>query len=102
MAARLAELYLSTAPKSVQQILTAVAERDLERIRATAHNLKSASATIGAQKVSQLARQLESMASTGERAADCVPLAAKLEAAFRDAQAAIKQACGAAKKRQAG
>lgn len=58
----LAELitsYLEDAPKLLQEMQTAVADRNLVAMQYAAHTLKSASATLGATALADLCRELE-------------------------------------------
>ena len=80
MAARLAELFLSTAPKSARQIMNAVVEDDHEKIRAAAHSLRSASANIGAAELARLAGVMEEQARSKQPMPACLMQAALIEA----------------------
>ena len=51
--------YLSDAPELMRQIQAALAQRDLPALTRHAHTLKSTSASLGATRVSELARELE-------------------------------------------
>jgi HPt (histidine-containing phosphotransfer) domain-containing protein len=75
---RLRELQAATDPSLMNQIFTSfisdgteririmkdsIAEHDAEALRRTAHALKGASSTIGAQRMADVALQLEAMAA---------------------------------------
>lgn len=57
----LIELYLSTAPKSVQEIQTAFIASDWKKVSAVAHGLKSSSANLGVLRVSAICHRLENL-----------------------------------------
>lgn len=58
---RVIGIYLDAAPKLIAEIRTAVEKRDALRLQRAAHSLKSSSANLGAQKLSELCKELENM-----------------------------------------
>lgn len=58
---RVIGIYLDAAPKLIGEIRTAVEKRDALRLQRAAHSLKSSSANLGAQKLSELCKELENM-----------------------------------------
>ncbi len=63
----LIQIYLEQAPQMVKQIQGALIDKNLDTIRAVAHSLKSSSATLGAESISNNCKALEdeiSLAST--------------------------------------
>ncbi len=65
---RMIEVFLEDLPGYLQALERAVQERDYEAIRATAHTIKGSSANFGAQRLSEVCRQLEQKGR--ERSAD--------------------------------
>ncbi len=59
---RIIELFKSESPKSLATIETALEINDLEAARDAAHSLKSSSAYVGANLLSQRCRELEEAA----------------------------------------
>lgn len=72
---RLVGLYLETTPASLETLARALTEADRETAQLTAHSLKSASANMGATKLSDLFRQLEMAAQEGNLGAGSALLA---------------------------
>ncbi len=68
----LVDTYLEDAPRLVQEMEAALEAKDAEAFRRAAHSLKSNSATFGAMRLSNLAKELEKLAKEN-----------KLEAAAR-------------------
>lgn len=91
MAARLIDLYLSTAPTSVKQIMAAIVHGEHDKIRDAAHSLRSASANIGAKELARLAERLEAQARDGEPMPSCLMQAAQLEAELRALEAMLSR-----------
>ena len=58
----LVDTYLEDAPKLVREMETALQTGDEEAFRRAAHSLKSNSATFGAMRLSNLAKELEMLA----------------------------------------
>ena len=77
-------LYLTSSQAQVTQLRQAWQGRDADAIQATAHSLKSSSATLGAHRVASLAKQLEESCRTAhdEQAEGLIAL---IEIAHRDA-----------------
>lgn len=61
----LAEAYLADAPEQLAAARTAVAARSTDDLIRPAHTLKSSSATLGAQRLAGIARELERQARAG-------------------------------------
>ncbi|AKK65503.1 histidine kinase [Xanthomonas oryzae pv. oryzicola] len=59
------QLFLEDAPPIIEQLEAAAANRDNMQLRDLAHTLKSSSANVGAQAVSNAARRIELAARTG-------------------------------------
>jgi CheY-like chemotaxis protein len=77
-------LYLTSSQAQVTQLRQAWQGRDSDAIQATAHSLKSSSATLGAHRLASLAKQLEESCRTAhvEQAEGLIAL---IEIAHRDA-----------------
>ena len=58
---RLIDVYLSDAPRQIEQIQSGISERNMERVNRGAHSLKSTSGTMGAFRLAQMSRELEAM-----------------------------------------
>ena len=69
----LLDTFLDDAPKLIDELKSALAAKDADSFRRAAHSLKSNAATFGAQRLSDLAKQLEmlgkenKLAETGDR-----------------------------------
>lgn len=63
--AEMIDCYLEDAPKLLQAIAIAVAQKDAVALRQAAHTLKSSSATLGATKLSELCKELEATSRCG-------------------------------------
>ena len=59
------EMFFSENQEALDKIKAGLEGNDADAIRAAAHNLKSSSGYIGATKLSELARDMETEASTG-------------------------------------
>jgi len=81
---KIISLYLTNSQAQVTQLRQAWQGRDSDAIRATAHSLKSSSATLGAHRLATLAKQLEEACWTAhvEQAEGLIML---IEIAHRDA-----------------
>ncbi len=64
--AELIKCYLTETPRLVQDISTAIANRDAQTIWKAAHQLKSSSASIGAIALAQLCKVLEAQGRSSE------------------------------------
>ena len=62
---RVIEIYLTTAPKLLATMRTAIKHGDSEAIRHAAHSLKSSSSNLGATTLAELCRTLEAEARAG-------------------------------------
>jgi CheY-like chemotaxis protein len=80
---KLLRTYLETAPRILEELSNAVASADLQTAGRLAHGLKSSSATLGADRLSQACRALEQAAFTGQPT-DCTPLLESLKARHAD------------------
>ncbi len=71
----LVDTYLEDAPKLVREMEAALKAKDAEAFRRAAHSLKSNSATFGAMRLSNLAKELEMLARENklEAAAGLLP-----------------------------
>ncbi|MGF1485628.1 MAG: response regulator [Prochloraceae cyanobacterium] len=58
--------YSQDAPERITAIATALAEEDLKQLRQSSHALASASSTVGAVRLTKLARSIESFARDGK------------------------------------
>lgn len=76
---RMAELFLAECPRLLERITRGCEARDTEEIRRVAHSLKSSAASLGAQRLSAVARDMEQAARDGR---DPTPLRAALLEAF--------------------
>lgn len=56
---QLIDTFLEDAPKLIRELHTALKAKDAETFRRAAHSLKSNAASFGANRLSELARQLE-------------------------------------------
>jgi CheY-like chemotaxis protein/HPt (histidine-containing phosphotransfer) domain-containing protein len=64
--ARLIELFLTTAPRVLAELLEAAESRDTERVRTSAHKLKGSCLTLDAPRMAELARRVELAAERGD------------------------------------
>ena len=62
----LIEKFLQQIPKRLKDIEQAVEQKKPDQLAISAHKVKGTAATFGAEKLSQLARELESVGSEGE------------------------------------
>ncbi|HMM74796.1 MAG TPA: response regulator [Gammaproteobacteria bacterium] len=63
---RVIGIYLDAAPKLIAEVRDAVEKRDALRLQRAAHSLKSSSANLGAQTLSELCKELENMGRLGK------------------------------------
>ncbi len=61
----LIDVYLNDSPQLIEQIRTGLAAADVESVRRAAHSLKSNSASFGASRLANAARELEMIAKSG-------------------------------------
>ncbi len=93
--AAIATAYLGSLPGQIQAIGACTAQRDTARLLWTAHDLKSASGTIGAATLHRLAAELEQAARQHDHAA-LDRLTAALVASLPATLAQLATACGVA------
>lgn len=79
---RLDKHFLRDAPKEIENLRAAFEDWDLPLMASLAHNLKGTSATVGASRVSALARKIEA-ATNGSAAFDLPKLLQSLDAALK-------------------
>lgn len=84
----LIEAFFESAPTLLEQMATAVANRDINGLRHASHTLKSSAANMGALVLSELCKTIEYQARSNDisQSAHYVALA---EAEYERAQAAI-------------
>ena len=92
--ARVDQTFLRTAAAQVDQALRALAERDAQALRQSAHSLKSSSANVGALSFSKLCGELETLGRSGGPAD--AQAAAGLSTTLQAAWQGVQQALGAA------
>lgn len=61
----LIEVYLNDSPQLIEQIRTGLAAGEVDTVRRAAHSLKSNSASFGANRLANAARELEMIAKGG-------------------------------------
>src|SRR5512143_2995392 len=74
--ATLIDVFLNDSPELIQQMRSGLATGDVELVRRAAHSLKSNSATFGANRLADVARELEMVAKNGTLASAGSKLAA--------------------------
>ena len=85
----LVETYLAEAPAQVEGIAAAIAAADASALVRPAHTLKSSSATMGALRLSAVARRLEMAGRSGTLDADAASDATTVRAECEAASAAL-------------
>ena len=88
--ARIIALYLDEAPRLLDALRVAVEREDGAALTRTAHALKSISGHLGAERVSLLCRQLETV-GRGDSVADAETLFRALQAEYATAAAALEE-----------
>ncbi|HIK09649.1 MAG TPA: response regulator [Oscillatoriaceae cyanobacterium M33_DOE_052] len=83
------DIYLEQAPLLLEQIATAVELTDPQQLREAAHSLKSTSAALGANMLSELSKQLEEMARAGTTDG-APPIVSRVQAEYRRVKAALE------------
>lgn len=63
--ATLIDVFLADSPELIQQMHSGLAAGDIELVRRAAHSLKSNSASFGADRLANVARELEMIAKGG-------------------------------------
>ncbi len=66
MQERLARVYLTHAPRSMEQLVAAAEAGDVAGMKFAAHSLKSSSANVGANELSALCKELEAVSKAGD------------------------------------
>ncbi len=84
--------YLNDAPDLMRQIQAALAGRDLPTLTRQAHSLKSTSASLGATRVSELARELE-MAGKNNAIEQCASMIDALAVEYAAAKRLLLAEC---------
>jgi len=84
----LLELFVVQAAATVDQLASAVAERDVEAVRRLAHGLAGSAATIGALQLADASARLDKSARAG-RLAQGSELQADLQRSFESTRAAL-------------
>lgn len=79
---RIVNIFLTSAPKFVMQIETAVRMDDRAGLAQSAHSLRSSAANVGAEKLSDICRLLEESGTHLSRK-DTVELLSRLQQEFR-------------------
>ena len=90
LVARLVGLYLKGTPPLIEQMKKACADADCGALRMAAHTLKSSSANVGAMKLHELCKELESQARN-QQIDDAAERIAGIERAFLAAQSVLHQ-----------
>jgi HPt (histidine-containing phosphotransfer) domain-containing protein len=85
----LVETYLDDAPRLLGELDAALEAQDAETFRRAAHSLKSSSATFGASRLSDLARQLE-MFAKDQKLSEAASMLPAVEEAFHAVEAELK------------
>ncbi|KGF71969.1 hypothetical protein DO97_13755 [Neosynechococcus sphagnicola sy1] len=88
--ATLIDIYLENAARLLQEIATAVAESDPTSFQFAVHNLKSTSATVGAQRLAQDCQTLETHCQT-KPLSEVLPDLQPLQAEFLRVKAVLQQ-----------
>lgn len=93
MVTRVVELYLSNSSLLLEDLRTALLERDAEAVRQSAHALKSSSQNVGAFGLATLSQELEEMGRNGE-IDDVQKYLADLDDLYPKTVSALKAAVG--------
>jgi HPt (histidine-containing phosphotransfer) domain-containing protein len=80
--------FISDGAERIRILKNSLAEHDSDRLRKTAHALKGASSTIGAQRMADIALQLEMLATTTPMT-EASTLAAQIETEFECVKAEL-------------
>jgi HPt (histidine-containing phosphotransfer) domain-containing protein len=75
---RVVNLYLEDTPMRLDQMRTATRRGDVAALRVAAHTMKSTSATVGAERLASLVREIELLARSGTTEG-AAPLIARAE-----------------------
>jgi HPt (histidine-containing phosphotransfer) domain-containing protein len=95
--ARIITSYLNDAPNLIQQMRSALAGNDIVSLTRHAHSLKSTSLSLGASRVSQIARELE-LAGKSNATDGCQSLLMALGAEYAAAERLLRAECDASKR----
>lgn len=87
--AQVIDAYLEDAPKLLQAIESAIAQKDAQTLHRAAHTLKSSSAMLGATQLGNLCKELEAMSRAGT-IPDREPKKSQLEAEYEGVKAALQ------------
>jgi light-regulated signal transduction histidine kinase (bacteriophytochrome)/DNA-binding response OmpR family regulator len=87
--ASLIDIYLEKAPKKLQAIKTAIAQRQTKDLNSAAHSLKGMSAFLGASGFSELCQELETMSKANEMTA-ALEFVARLEIEYERVKRALE------------
>ena len=87
---RLVGIYMQTTPESLVALEQAIADADASTVRSVAHTVKSASANLGATRLSDLCRQLEAAAQEA-RLDDSEALYARIRREFSNVSSALRE-----------
>ena len=96
---RLVGVYLADAEKKLASLEQAMADEDAVQVELIAHTLKSASANVGASRLSELFRKLEQDAAAGAVPEDAV---SKVRTEFEEVSLALEESVGPGSDGQAG
>jgi HPt (histidine-containing phosphotransfer) domain-containing protein len=85
----LIETYLEETPQLIERLRKAFSDSDADAFRRQAHSIKSSSASLGALKFSELARELEMLGKGGDLTG-ASPKLEELEKAFQQVTLALQ------------
>ncbi len=85
----LLDTFLEDAPRLIEQLKSALAAMDTDSFRRAAHSLKSNAATFGAQHLSELAKELETLGKES-RLGDTGDRLGALETSYQAAAAELR------------
>ena len=85
----LVELFLESAPESIEMIRESLSKGDPDLLAKAAHNLKSSSAALGAFGLSQISREMEMRGRSGDLS-DASDMLNRLKAEYRQVEDALK------------
>ena len=88
---RLLRTFLSSMPETMMTLRAAIEQHDGELLRTLAHSLKSASANIGAKRLSEMCRLLDVKLKLGADASDCNGLTDSIETELGLVEDALEQ-----------
>ena len=91
---RLLRTFLSSMPETVATLRAAIEQSDGELLRTLAHSLKSASANVGAKRLSELCRLLDVKLKLGADATDCMSLTDAIETELGLVDDALREVLG--------